>query len=970
MIRYACKAQQKGLKVVVNRHAGRVTFFRGQVAYWVTLVLALAALWALLFFDLYSAHEKLRQVERKRLEHQVQVVRDILSKQLQTTSNALDAIRFDLDWMLVLPDLLNSRLRALAASSSGVRAFLVVDVHGNVVASSRNELIGMNFHDSERYRIISAGGDPDRLYLSPPFQTPAKVWALSAGKMLPDAQGRFNGYLLAIIEPDYFSRLMRSVLFAPDMHAAMLHADGKVILRDPDPEGLTGKDLGAIADSVFSRYRKLGQPSAMIDAVSGVTGEPLLTMLAEVRPEATPSDKALVFALSRNRNAIFQSWRKDVAERVSMLGAVSAASVLVLFYYLRRQRAFERIRAEQRSERERAAEQLHQRERFAAETVDAIGAQLCVLDRSGRITLVNDAWRRLHDEHTPAGHERVGYCVGDDYLRHCISVLSDDSEAARAAAEGIGQLLAGREQVYTLEYPCHTPQSQRWLQLTARAFDDGSGNVVVMHEDITTRKLAEIQLRVSDERLRLALEGASMGAYHWDLVTGEIVWSEAYRRIFGLPPEAVASYDSWLATVHPEDREQVDEEARRAQSEHKGFEAEYRTIWPDGSLRWIIGYGRFYYGDDGQALRMEGVVADITRRKAAEQELRRAKAEAEAANQAKSAFLSNMSHELRTPLNAMIGFVSLAQAGTLAPEQRQLLAQAQAASRQLLGLIDDLLDFVRLDTATLGLERQDFELGATLELVLDRMRERALAKGLRLSLDVGADVPRFLCGDAAQLGQVLHKLGDNAVKFTESGEVQLAVRAVERLDAEVLLRFEMIDTGVGLSEQQQSGLFQDFQQVDASLSRRYGGTGVGLAIARRLVELMGGQIGVESQPGVGSRFWFTVRLGVAREAPQPVAVPVASLAALLPAAPDEARHLVTAPPQEQSPGLAADGLGQEVLLAQFRHLLADDDAESLQFCQAHAGQLRAALGARYDAVLQAVREFNFEAALALLLSAS
>ena len=793
------------------------------------LLLGLVALWGLLVVDLHFEHEKTHQEVRQRLEQQVRIVHDNLSKRLQTTSNALDAIQFDLSWMLAEPDMLNSRLRALAKSIIGMHAFLVLDREGSVVASNRPELIGMNFLDAEACRAIRQGNDPERLYLAGPLSTPSPGGVMSAGKMIADERKQFDGCLLAIVDTGYFSLLMRSVLFAPDMHSTMLHVDGRVILREPDLEGLTGKNLGEIPDSIFSRYRRLGQPSALIEAVSGVTGEPMITRLVAVRPEVTSSDHALVFALSRNRDAIFAPWRKEAIEHVSMLLIVSVVGCVVLLRYQRRQRAFERVRAEQRSERERAAERLRQHERFAAETVDAIGAQLCVLDRSGKIVLINSAWRNLHDQNTPPGHERAGYCVGDDYLGNCIPGLPDGAEAARAATDGIGRLLAGSAREFTLEYPCHTPQRQRWLQLTARAFDDGSGHVVVMHEDITVRKVAE-------------------------------------------------------------------------------------------------------------------------------ETLNRAKAEVESANQAKESFLSNMSHELRTPLNAMIGFVSLAQASMLTPAQQQLLGQAQSASRQLLALIDDLLDFVRLDTATLGLERQHFELGAMLELVLGRLREKALAKGLKLSLDVGADVPRFLSGDVVQLGQVLHKLGDNAVKFTEAGEVLLAVRAVDHPNESVLLKFELIDTGIGLSEQQQACLFQDFHQADVSLARKHGGTGIGLAIARRLVELMGGQIGVESQLGVGSRFWFTVRLGVVQQQDPkqlPSPLPVVAGAGV-------------APTPVPLPEPATGGASWLELRAQLCDLLADDNAASLQFCETHADCLRSALGGRYDATMRAVRGFDFEQALALV----
>ena len=216
-------------------------------------------------------------------------------------------------------------------------------------------------------------------------------------------------------------------------------------------------------------------------------------------------------------------------------------------------------------------------------------------------------------------------------------------------------------------------------------------------------------------------------------------------------------------------------------------------------------------------------------------------------------------------------------------------------------------DLIRVDTGTLSIGRQSFELGGVLDTVLARVRDKAVAKGLRLKLDLAPDLPPCLEGDGVQIGQVLHKLADNAVKFTDAGEVVLAVGIESRQDQRAMLRFEVRDSGIGLSTEDQACLFQTFRQVDSSSTRRQGGTGLGLAIAKRLVELMGGRIGVESEPARGSRFWFSVPVGITQvEAGHEAAAPVQPDLAQ-PVANPPVPVPVPAPYPDQSPAVPRDG---------------------------------------------------------------
>jgi PAS domain S-box-containing protein len=407
----------------------------------------------------------------------------------------------------------------------------------------------------------------------------------------------------------------------------------------------------------------------------------------------------------------------------------------------------------------------------------------------------------------------------------------------------------------------------RWLGSYATPRSSPGGTFlghVGLSSDITQRRLDEQALRNSEEKFRQLAENIRQVFWMMPPSADQVVYvSPVYEQVWGRTCESLYQNPmSWTEAIHPDDVEQSHALfAKQIQGER--VDSEYRIRTPGGQEKWIRDRAFPIRDADGQLIRIVGIAEEVTEQKRHEEELIHAREAADAANRAKSRFLANMSHEIRTPMNGVLGMLQLLLETDLTPEQRRFTSVAQASGRAMLELIAGILDLSKIEAQKITLENLSFNLHLTIEEVVEPLRVQAKAKGLRFHSRLSPEAPQFLRGDAHRLGQVLTNLVGNAIKFTERGEVTLYTALESQDDKTATVRFAIADTGIGIRPEEVAVLFSPFVQADASTTRRYGGTGLGLAICKQLVEMMEGTIGVDTEEGHGSTFWFTAVFGLA-----------------------------------------------------------------------------------------------------------
>ena len=761
-----------------------------------------------------------------------------------------------------------------------------------------------------------------------------------------------------------------------------------------------------------------GAPDAALQrqAAAGYEGPPAMPRWRLALVWAVPVLTGAAIALRLQQPASPEAWREVgwicLAAAFALLAAVLAAQ------RWRDRAALTVARHAQAAQQERLQE-LELLDAIIKSSTDIIFAK----DLQGRYLWRNRAATR---EEGALSVQRVG--------RDDAALFSADEAAALRANDA---RVIAEDRVLSFEEVLTLGPEPTTFLATKGPLHDAQGRVIGLFgisRDITERRRAEAAVAASELRLSLALTAARMGVWEWDVRTDQVVWSPQVWDIVGRERPAdggsTVHQSDFTRNIHPEDAERVRATMRRAMRAGGPYTDRFRTVLPDGSLRWLANMGLAEHDAQGEAVRILGIVQDVTESvrldaeltqhrsrledlvaertaelsrsnhalaeadrfyravadnvpgllvywsrelrcefanaayltshgkteaqmrgiravdlytpeqferfealaraalrgepqhieavipradgssfhawvhylpdlkdglvrgfflmvhdisaiKQAELRLRElnvelldARDKADAANRAKSVFLANMSHEIRTPMNAIIGLAHLMQDDAIEPAQRERLGKVSDAARHLLDIINDVLDLSKIESGKLHLEQIDFDLHALLvrtrALVVDRVHEQGLALVMH-----GDHLPRWVHGDPTRFSQALLNLLSNAVKFTERGSVTLRAALLEQGPQGLHLRFEIQDTGIGIAADKLGGLFTAFEQADSSTTRRYGGSGLGLVITRQLARLMGGDAGVESELGVGSRFWFSVCLQPASPLPAGAAIDLA-----------------------------------------------------------------------------------------------
>ena len=522
-------------------------------------------------------------------------------------------------------------------------------------------------------------------------------------------------------------------------------------------------------------------------------------------------------------------------------------------------------------------------EQYAELIINSMGEGLCHIDLEGCITFINPVGAELlgyrpeevigQASHPLFHHTRAdGSPYPDSECR--VRDASRHKQIQRVSDEIFWRKDGSSFQVHFVAAPIIEANKTVGVVLTFRD----------VSEELRTQKI----LVENEVKIRKAQEIAGFGSYMTDLSTGLWESTPQLDAIFGIDEHFHHDVANWNQLILPEYRQAALDHYLTITRERREFRMDYQIArLSDGVHRWVAANGELEYDAQGNPVRLIGTIQDITERIEAQTQLGELNASletrvaqrthelaialdnAEQAKRSRGEFLAKMSHEIRTPMNAVLGMTYLALQTDPDPRQRSYLEKVQRSGEHLLGIINDILDFSKIDAGKLKIESENFDLDRVIENIQQLTEGKAQDKGLALRLDIDPAIPRKLKGDALRLGQILINYTNNAIKFTENGSVTLRVRALEPAERQtgLTLRFEVQDTGIGMTEEQQSRLFRSFEQADNSTTRRFGGTGLGLAISRELSILMGGEVGVSSSPGAGSTFWFTAPLQLATDIP-------------------------------------------------------------------------------------------------------
>lgn len=812
---------------------------RGLLVLRLTALTPVAALMALAAADIALERRRTAEMAYNRLDNLARIADEMISGRLRAAESLLlDAGRAEQTAETPQErDALQAYLTARTEPLDELRNVIITGADGKVTMSTLPVLLGLDAAGRDYYKATQAA--PDRLALTGPVLAQATgATVLFAARAKPAVDGRWDGAAIASMPPAYFAGVLDTIKL-PFGFAALLNTKGEVIAEVFDQHNLRRDGSSA----PLTPPPQMRQTARLSD--DDGEGESFVKVW---RVAQYPQ---LFIAVGWAEDAVFGEWRRKSLIKAGVVGALALLALLVFRRFVRHEGDLRRERnLARRAEAEWAAGQ-----RFIRAVADHMPDMIGYWDSGLICRFANTAYTAWFGK----GPDEI---VGKS-LRELLGAALFEQNMPHIRA-----VLAGERQDF--ERVIHRPDGSAGIVWVHYVPDrDDAGQVIgyfVLVNDITPLKRTETQLRAASDRLALAASAAGVGIWEYDAHSRESVWDDRMYQIYGLAPgDRSHAYSLWAQALHPADLVRVQREFDRAVETCSDFVSEFRILTPGGEIRHIRSAAKAELDADGSPERFIGVNWDITAIRRNEAALAAARAAAESANRAKSEFLANMSHEIRTPLNAILGLTHLLQRTPLTDEQRALAGDVAASGRTLLALINNILDFSRVEAGRLELDVVAFRLPELLDAAAALVAVAAREKGLTLSVSISPDAPQILLGDSLRAQQVLVNLLGNAVKFTQSGAVSLRVDYAGRRLGRPLLRFVVDDDGPGLPPDRLDRLFDAFTQGDASTTRRFGGSGLGLAICRKLAALMGGEVGAENRPAGGARFWFLVPFDAAAD---------------------------------------------------------------------------------------------------------
>lgn len=529
-------------------------------------------------------------------------------------------------------------------------------------------------------------------------------------------------------------------------------------------------------------------------------------------------------------------------------------------------------------EQKKAERELKERENQLVSLFDTVADSIFVIEveseNSFRFISVNDAFKKITGV---AEEQLIGKLISDIVPQPSLNlVLSKYKQAIKTKQSVVWE--------ETTDYPTGRLTG---IVTIAPLFDETGvcKKLIGSVKDITERKKIELSLKESEERFRVLAESSNIIPWEIDAATFKCTYvGPQAESVLGYPTQAWYDTDFWFNHIHPDDRDIANHRFLQGLKKNQNYDFEYRMVKADGKIVWFHDFVTIVNDESGKPLKLRGHLIDVTIRKLAEEkiqklnaeleerveertaqlqanitELNKAKIQAEESKAAKELFLASMSHEIRTPLNAIIGFQQLLKSTSLTAEQKEYVESIDFAGKNLLVIINDILDLSKIEAGKFQFDETDFNVSDVVKSVIELVNHRAKEKKLKLYIYVDSSIPDKLFGDAARLSQVLLNLVGNAIKFTEAGDVKVSVNALEETSEQVLCEFIVEDSGIGISPERMASIFERFTQESNETNRIYGGTGLGLTISKYLVEMQGGKIEVKSEKGKGSAFSFQLR---------------------------------------------------------------------------------------------------------------